>query len=1080
MNRLIAKIIGQGVLANVVLMFVILGGVVGSMSLVREDIPEVSVDTILVEIAYPGADPHEVEEGISRKIEEAVDGLEGIKRYSTISVQNTSRSVVQIIEGYPMEKALDSVRNAIDSIATFPPDAEKPIISEITIRSEVIFVALSGAIGERVGKETAEKIKDEIQALPGISQVSISGAREYEIAIELSEGALRKYGLTFQDVTAALRQGSVNLSGGTLKTKGEKIEIKAVGRKYTGQEFAKIVVLARPSGEIITLDQVATIRDAFTEDEIVARFNGEPCVMIGVFKTKDEDTIAVARATRAYVEQKAPTLPDGIRLTAWNDTSVGVESRINLLLRNGAIGLAIVVCMLLVFMDVRLSFWVSMGIPISIAGAIVILAMLGGTLNVMTLLGLILVMGIIVDDAIVVGEAIFVKRSEGEEGVAAATHGVMEVGIPVVAAVTTTIVAFIPLFFIPSVVGKFVANVPVVVIAALTVSILESLFLLPAHLTHLPDPESKEKSIWPWVRLLSFVRGHVTRGLAFFINSIYSPFLKRALQLRYVVASVAVAFLLVTFGLVGGGVVEYVLFPDMDSPYINAGIEFPKGTPIEITEAAVKQTEDALRAVSKEIEATGEPPVVRNIYSLIGQGSDLFSGQAAGPHFGLVRVELYDSSERSFHARELIARWQKRTGSVPGAITQSFGTMDPGPPGAPILVWLKGDNVDSLTAAADELKAKLKTYAGTYQIEDDYREGNRELQIDLKPEARSLGITLEHLASQVYAGFYGEEAMRIQRGRDDIRVKVRYGEQERSTLAELERIHIRTPSGQEVPFFSVANVKFGRSIASITRAEGLRTVAVSAEIDEQVANAEKILADLEETYMPGLEGRYPDMAWSFEGAKQDSNEAVRAIIVGFILAMLTIYAIVATVFRSYVQPIIILITVPFGITGAIYGHLLMGIPLTLFSIFGMVALAGVVVNDAIVLIEAVNSRIATGLPFLDAVRLGGMRRFRAILLTTISTSGGLTPLIFETDFAAAFLIPMALSVAAGVLVATVFTLVLIPSLLVMLNDARRLAFLAFHGRWPSREEVEPARIRNVDLYEESIQPNDTSDPMIAK
>lgn len=1081
MEKFISRIIGQSVFANVMLVFVILGGIVAGFTLLREGVPEISVDTVMVEVTYPGADPYEVEEGISRKIEEAVDGLEGVKRYTTVSIQNRSRTAVEIVAGYPMDKALDNIRNAVDAISTFPPDAEKPVVSEITIRSEVIFVSLWGDLTERVGKEFAEEIKDELQAQPSISQVSISGVRDYEIAIELSEERMRQYNLTFDQVADALREGSVNLSGGTLRTKGEKIEIKAQGRKYTGEEFSKIVVLARPTGQIIRLGDIATVRDAFTEDDVVARFNGKPCVMIGVFKTEDEDIIAVAKAARDYVARKAPTLPEGIHLTAWNDTSVNVNSQIDILLKNGFYGLLIVVVMLWLFMDTRLSFWVAMGIPISISGALIILSFAGGTLNIMSLLGLILVMGIIVDDAIVVGEAIYVKRTQGDRGLAAATHGVMEVGLPVIAAVTTTIVAFVPLFFIPSVVGKFVAIVPVVVIAALSVSMVEALFLLPAHLSHLPDPAHPGERLPRWLRLGVWMRGHVNRGLIWFIDRIYRPLVRLALRYRYVTLSASVAFLMVTMGgILGGGFVKFVLFPELDSPYIQAGVEFPQGTPIEITTRAVERTEDALQEVASEIEATGEPPVIKNMYSLIGQGGSIFESRDSGTHFGLIRVELYASEQRSFHSRELLAKWQQRTGSIPGTIAQTFSTQEQGPPGAPIQIWLEGNDIDAMVAASEDLKAKLRTYPGLYEITDDYREGNRELQIDLKPEARGLGLTLDDLARQVYSGFFGEEAIRLQRGRNDIRVKVRYSGKERDTLADLEQVRIRTADGHEVPFFSVANVYFGRSVASIARVDGRRNISVSAEVDEDRANAEEVLADLEATYMPTLEAKYPGVDWSFEGAKQDSNDAFGAVLIGFPMAMFAIFVIVATVFRSYIQPFIILVTVPFGVTGAIYGHLVMGLPLTMFSVFGMVALAGVVVNDAIVLIEAVNHRIADGMKVFDAIGDGGARRFRAILLTTISTSGGLAPLILEKDFAAQSLIPMALSVASGVAVATVFTLFLIPALLGILSDFRCLVFRLWHGVWPTREEIEPARKRAMDRYEEDLGRTPESETALVK
>ncbi len=1072
MRDLLSKLYNHTVLATMVTVFFCLAGIVAGSQLIREGIPEITVDTVLIEITYLGADPYEVEEGIARKVEEAVDGLEGVKRFTTVSIENRCRAMIEVRDGYPMPKALDNIRNAIDAISNFPVDAEKPIISEITIRGEVIFVALWGDISERIGKETAEEIKDELQALPEISQVSVSGVRDYEIAIELSEEKMRQWGLTFDQVSNALRQGSVNLSGGKIRTKGEEIDIKAFGRKYTGEEFSKIVVVAKPTGEIITLDQIATIRDTFTEDNIIARFNGQPAVMIGVFKTDNEDSIRIAEATRRYVEQKALTLPAGVHLTAWNDFSQTIDRQIGILVENGLQGLFLVIFTMWVFMGFRLSFWVSMGIPVAISGALVYLFLTGGSLNMMTLLALILVMGILVDDGIVISESIYTRRWNGERGLAAAVHGIEEVGVPIIAAVATTVVAFVPLFFIPSVVGKFVAIIPGVVITALCTDMFEASTCLPAHLSHLPDPHTPPK-LPRWLRFLTFdfyLRKWITAGLYWFIDHMYVPFVYRTLRYRYIVIAVGIAFFIFTFvGVVGGGFVKFVLFPSSDNPFLQASVEFPQGTPLDVTVDALARTEQALNEVEKQAEKEGNQPFIKHVYSLIGQGSDPFEQRASGGHIGVIRVEMTSSETRTLSAREIVSRWQKETGDVAGAVVQAFGTLEQGPPGAPIQVWLKGSNLGSLTAAADEIKGKLRGYGGLYQIEDDFRAGNREIKVDLKPEARGLGLTLDDLAKQVYSGFYGEEAIRIQRGRDDIRVKVRYQEQGRDTLADLDSVRIRTPEGNEVPFFSLANVRFGQSVASITRVDGHRTIAVSAEVDEERANAEEVLNDMRDTFMPTFTAEHPDVEWSFEGAKQDSNEAFKALIGGFTIAMLAIYLIAATTFRSYLQPLVVMTSIPFGMTGAIYGHWFMGMPLSMFSVFGMVSLAGVAVNDSIVLVEAYNVKLSEGRSAFDALADAGARRFRSIFLTTFTTTIGTAPLIFEKDLAAQGMIPMALSMSSGLIVACVATLVLLPALFAIANDARRIVRWALHGEWPTREEVEPGSKRSVDRYEEDVK-----------
>lgn len=1079
MRRLVASLIRHRVLANVILFILILGGFIASQQLVREDLPEISVDNIMVRVPWPGADVYEVEESIARKIEDAVDGLEGVRQYTTVSAEDMGRAIVRIYEDYPMDKAKDNIENAIDSISTFPPDAEKPIIEEITIKEEVILLSLWGDLPERTRKEFAERIKDDLQSIEGLSQVQISGVRDYEIGIEFSEERLREYGLTFADVARTLRENSLNLSGGTIRAEGEQIRLRTVGRKYTGKDFAEIVVLARPDGEIITLDRLATIRDGFTEDPIIATFNGKPAVVISVLKTEEEDAIAVARAVRQYVERTQPTLPEGMKLTPWVDRSQEISSRLNILLKNGTVGLVLVLASLWLFLNWRLSFWVAMGIPISLSGALIIMWLAGHTFNIISLLGLILVLGIIVDDAIVVGEAVYVHRKKGDPPLLAATNGVMEVGLPVLAAVTTTIVAFIPLATIGGVMGKFVGIMPVAVVAALLVSLVESLFLLPAHLTHLPDPNRKiEESKNAFARRAFRIRHGISEGLEWVVEHVYIPFVRGAVRFRYVAVAVAIAVGLITIGVVSSGIVEFIVFPQMDTIEAVAGVEFPVGTPIHVTERAVKRTEESLYRLVDRLAAQGDDKTIKNVYVQIGQSSTaassaggLFS-QSAGTHLGEIKVELYPSEERSFHSREFVAMWEQETGDIAGTLSQSFETASQGPPGAPIELWLKSENVDHIVAASAEAKEKLGTYDGVYQVKDDYRPGKREIQIDLKPEARALGLTLDDLASQVYAGFFGTEAIRFQRGRDDVRVRVRYTKDERTTLADLERVRIRTPQGNEAPFFTVADVKFDRGVSNINRVDGSRMVAVTAQVNEDRANAEKVIADLIDSgFLANLSSKYPGLRWSFEGAKKDANDAFGSLAISFPIALVGIFVIIATIFRSYVQPFVILVTVPFGLIGAVWGHYFMDRPLVMFSIFGMVALTGVVVNDAIVLIEAFNALVAKGVSTFEAIRRAGARRFRPILLTTISTCGGLTPLILETSYNAQPLVPMALSLAAGVAFATVLTLVVIPCMLAILNDLRRFAYYIWHQRWPSPDEVEPARWRNVDLlHEEPVDP----------
>ncbi len=1048
------------VFANIVLLLVFIGGAIAATSMIRENFPEFSLDMITVSVAYPGADPEEVEEGISRKIEEAVEGLEGIKMYTTNSSENLSYALIEVREDYDLDEVLDRVRNKVDSISTYPADAEKPVISELTLKDPVVLLYLSGNMGEKLLKEWAESLKDEIQQIPVISQVETFGTRDYEIGIEISEESLREYGLTFGQVSDAVRRSNLNLAGGTIRTRGEEIRVRTMGRKYTGAELSSIVVSATPQGDVITLDRVAKIRDGFVEDPMRAEVNGERSVLLIVSKTPEEDALAIAKAINEFVKEKRERLPVGANLKILYDNTDMLRDRIDLLVKNGAIGLCLVFALLWLFLDIRLSFWAGMGIPVSVAGALAILWGMGETLNMISLFGLIMVLGIIVDDAIVVGESIYVQRQLGTPPLKAAVDGVCEVGLPVFAAVVTSVVAFVPLAFVGGIMGKFIAILPTVVIACLIISLVECLILLPAHLSELPDPNANNEKENLFHKAGDTVHRRVKKAVESFEKKLYIPLLKKAMQWRYVAFSTAVALLFLTFGLVAGGLLKFEVFPEVDGFVINANVEFPSGTPQDVTERAVHQIDQALLRVAERTKTLSGEPLLEDRLSFLG--TTFGAIPEYGPNVGGVQAILLDSEKRGVHSKDIMAALESEIGPIPGVKSLMIEGMQHGPPGAPIEVWLQGHDMDRILSAADDLMNRLRKFDGVYQVRSDFSPGKNELRFSLKPEARALGLTVEDLARQVYAGYYGEEAVRLQRGRDDIRVRVRYSEDERKSLSDLERVRIRTPQGHEVPLFSVADCRFAPGYSTIVRTDGMRRVAVSANVDTNKANANEIFAELKGGFFRDLERKYDGIGVALQGEQKKMRESFESLFVAFPLALLGIFIIMAAVFRSYAQPFVIMFTVPFGIIGGIMGHLLLGFDLSIMSIFGFVALSGVVVNDAIVLIERINENLAEGTPFFDAIENGGIRRFRAIVLTTLSTVGGLTPLILETNFQARFLIPMALSLAAGVAFATVLTLVLIPCLLAILNDLRMAAARMKTGRWPGREEVEPATKRYDD------------------
>ncbi len=1055
MKKLLAAFAGNTVFANIVLLIIFMGGGLALSSMLRESFPQFSTDMISVSVAYPGADPEEVEEGITLKIEDALEGVQGIKEYTTRSAENVATASIEVQDGYDVSDVLERVKSRVDAISTFPPDAEKPVITEVLMRHAVVMLALSGRLDEKQLKTWADATRDEIRQLPGISQVEVFGARDYEISVEVSEERLREFGITFAQVARAIRTSSLNLHGGIIRTSGEEIRVRTVGRKYTGAELARVVVLASPDGELIRLGRLATIRDGFTEDPIRASIDGMPSVFVMVFRTSKEDALRISDRVGRYLQERRQSLPPGLSMTRFYDSTRVLRARMDLLTRNGIVGMLLVFFLLWLFLDLRLSFWGGLGIPISFAGGLFVLWLMGATINMISLFGFIMVLGIVVDDAIVVGESIYVHRRLGKPPLAAAVDGVREVGMPVIASVITTVVAFVPLAFVDGIMGKFIAILPTVVISCLLISLLECLFLLPAHLGHLPDLNRRRQHRNPVLRAVSGMQQAMQQGLERFVAGPYSRFLDRVLTWRYVSLCTAIAVLLLSLGLVRGGLVRFQVFPKIDGYVITSTVEFPEGTPPSVTEKALQRIEAAFGRVAARIPTESGEPMIRHRLVLVGQNLSGTMGRT-GPNLGSVQIILLESEKRGVHSNDLLFEWEKEVGPVAGARSLTFEGLSAGPAGADIEVWLQGNDMDNLLAASRSLEEKLRTFAGVFQVRSDFSPGKNELRLHLRPEARTLGLTVEDLARQVNASYSGDEAFRVQRGRDNIRVKVRFTREERASLFDFEQMRLRTPDGHEVPLLSVADVSYGPGYSTITRTNGLRRIAVTAEVDSRLAGAGEIVASLGRDFFPRLKDRYPGLLVSVQGAKKNMRESVATLKKTFPLAVVTIFVIIATVFRSYVQPLVILVTIPFGIIGAVIGHLLLGYSLSMMSMFGMVALTGVVVNDAIVLIERINENLAEGMDLFTAVRQGAARRFRAILLTSISTVGGLAPLIMETDMQARFLIPMALSLAAGVTFATVLTLLLIPSLLVIVNDLRRAARRLSTGLWPTREEVEPA------------------------
>ena len=1053
MNKIIDWFARNGVAANLLMIVTIAAGLISLSRIKLEVMPEFSSDTITVFISYLGATPEEVEEGVCIRVEEAVQDLEGIKKIKSIASEGGGRVNVEVKAGYDTRQLLDDIKARVDGISTFPRETEKPVIQELLVRRQVINVAISGQTDEKSLKVLGERVRDDLIDLPAISQVELSATRSYEISIEVSEKALRRYGLTFDEVAQAVRKSSLDLPGGTIRTSGGEISLRTKGQAYQGHEFEQIVLRSFPDGTRLTVADVGVVRDGFAETDESARFNGEPAVLVQVFRVGDESALQIAAAVKEYVKEAGGVFPDGIHLTTWQDDTLILKDRLNLLLRNGRTGFILVFLSLALFLRLKLAWWVALGMAVSFFGAFWVMPVFDVSINLLSLFAFILVLGIVVDDAIVVGENIYKQVERGKTGLRAAIDGVCEVGTPVVFAVLTTIAAFSPLTGVSGNMGKLMKVIPIIVISTLTFSLLESLLILPSHLSHV-HPDDKP-SRWRVKQRWDDLQNAVAQWLKNMAQGPYRRLLELALQWRYTSIAVGLATLILTVGLVAGGWVKFTFFPAVEADNTVALLTMPEGTPATVTAQIVKHLEKTARDLQEQLENEGEPGIQHVLATV---GAQPFRARQAilnpagqigggGGHLGEVNLQLYSAEVRGIAASEIARRWRDMAGAVPDAEELVFSTAIMNT-GDPIHIQLAGANYDELQLAADDLKSKLSEYPGVFDITDSFRAGKKEVRLKIKPEAEAAGLTLSEMARQVRQAFYGEEVQRIQRGRDDIKVMVRYPEAERRSLNDLQDMRIRFPDGGEVSFQATGVATEGHGYAQITRTDRRRTVAITADVDLNRANANDIVADVTAHFMPHLLGKYPGIKYSLEGEQSEQRETIGGLLRGFLFALLLIYALLAIPFKSYSQPLIVMSAIPFGLVGAVWGHVLMGKDLTILSCFGIVALTGVVVNDSLVMVDFVNRARKEGQPLLQAIREAGVSRFRAIILTSLTTFLGLTPLLLEKSLQAQFLIPMAISLAFGVMFATFITLIIVPSIYLILEDGRHAVRRALNKRKP--------------------------------
>ncbi|MDJ0919358.1 MAG: efflux RND transporter permease subunit [Woeseiaceae bacterium] len=1044
---LISWFIRNPVAGNLLMIVLLVGGAMSAVNLQRQVFPTISPGTVDITVPFPGATPAEVEEGVTRRVEEAVLGIDGVKRVTSTASENVGRIVVETSDFADVDLVKDDVESAVDRLSDFPPEnAEKPVVVAPKPTGSVVTLAVVGDVGPMALRKAAESIERDLLTQPGISLVALEGDRDLEISIEVSEETLRRYDLTFADVANAVRRSSLDLAGGSIVSSSGEILLRTNQKRQTGEEFESIVVRTLPDGSVITLADIATVRDGFVREQLSNLYNGRPAVFVRVSRAEAEDVLKVKTAVDNYLAGFTP--PAGIELVQLRDETQLLRERVNLLLRNGAFGFALVFLFLVLMLDLRLAVWVSMGIATAFAGGFMVFGALGVTVTMISLFGLIIVLGLVVDDAIVIGENIDAERQKGGSGADAAARGAKRMFAPVIVGVLTSVAAFAPLLVTGGTFGDITRAIPLVVISVLLVSVLEAFCILPSHLS----------SGGPWSRgIVKRIQLKIAGGVDFVRERGVRPAVAFTSRWRYATVGVAFAFFVLCIGLVQNGHVRFIFFPAVEGNSLTGALVMPEGTPYERTESAVKRMKAAAYEVADQMqEETGESILVA-VTATAGGRASTNGGPGAQSSFrtseniGQIRIELTPYGERVTPAAEIERRWREQTGTIEGAERVSFSSSFVRF-GSDVEFELAHQDEAELIAAADDMKLLLAGIDGVNQIEDSFDLGKRQLVFELTAAGRAAGLREADIAVQVRQGFFGEEVQRIQRGREEVRVYVRYPEATRASLDALDNFRVQLPDGGSAPLFTVASVEESRAYSSIERIDGRRVVTVSADVDESVSTPnvvnEAIVADV----MPELEEAHPGLRWIRAGAAREQNEDLAQLGRAFIVVVLIIFAMIATQLRSYVQPIAILIAIPLGVAGAILGHFVLGFALSFISIFGIVALAGVAVNASVVLVDLYNQYRDEGRSPITAAADSAARRFRPVLLTTLTTALGLAPLLFEKSPQAQFLIPMAVSLGFGIVVSAFMVLFVTPSVAVIVDDLRKLV----SSRTSSSAREEPA------------------------
>ncbi|MEN8199907.1 MAG: efflux RND transporter permease subunit [Thermodesulfobacteriota bacterium] len=1021
---LIGWMAGNHVAANLFMILFLVGGILSATMMTQEVFPSYDLDIINISVGYPGASPEEVEEGVILAVEEEVRGLEGVERVTAVAREGRASISVELLSGADPSKSLQDIKNGVDRINSFPDDVERPLVSLRTRRREVLRLALFGDIDERSLFALAETIREELTDLPEITQVELNGARNPELAIEVQQHLLRSHNLTLEEVADKVRKSAIDIPAGGIKTSGGEVLLRTSERREVGSEFHDLVMVARPDGTELSLGELATIREDFEESDREAYYNGKRAVFLYVYRTGDQTPIEISRAVHAYLEELAPTLPSTVGLKSYRDRSELYKDRLELLLTNGTLGLCLVLLTLGLFLEPRLAFWVSMGIPISIIGSLVILFSIGGSINMISMFAFIITLGIVVDDAVVVGENIFHKRQQGASPYDASVTGAQEMSAPVLIAVLTNIIAFLPLLFVSGSTGRFFAILPAVVISVFLISLVESLYILPAHLNY-----PRKGQTGRLAEIASAVPLFCDRLLDRFINGPFSRVLRRVISFRYLVGAISVAVLIVSYSYWDSGRINFSFRPRIQTDSIDAEIELPYGVSMEEVKNVVRRVE---KGGMRVVEENGGRDI------LVGMRTDI---GRSGSNTAEVSITLVPLDKRTISTRQFSKLWRKEVGEIAGLEKLFFDYLI-GPGGsAAINVELTHPDPRTLELAAADLARAISLYDGVTDINDGFARGKPQYDFKMLPEGRSAGLTAKDLGSQIRHAFYGTEALRQQRGRNELKVVVRLPEDERHSLFNLERLLLRTPDGGEIPLDRAARIVQNRAYTKIDRVDGKRVINVTANVVAGKANENKIMANLKKDYLPKLLASYNGLRYSFQGRERERQKSVHDLLMGIAFSLPAIFCLLAILFRSYGQPLLVMISIPFGLVSAMLGHVIMGYNLSIISIFGMIALCGVVINGGLVFMVTANRYRDMGMTIREAAFNASIRRFRPIMLTSLTTFFGLAPMIFEQSVQARFLIPMAISLGYGILFTTVVILFLMPALYMIHHDV-----LALMGR----------------------------------